>query len=62
MENPNGIYIGNLSFFSTEKSITEFLAECGTITRLFLPRDAEGKNKGQVFFLRELRLLLPPQE
>lgn len=45
MENPNGIYIGNLSFFSTEKSVTEFLAECGTITRLFLPRDAEGKNK-----------------
>lgn len=48
MENPNGIYVGNLSFFTTEESLGEFLGDCGTITRLFLPRDSDGKNKGRV--------------
>ena len=47
MSSPNyGIYVANLSFFTTEETLGNFLSECGTITRVFLPRDSDRKNRG----------------
>jgi hypothetical protein len=42
----NGIWIGNLSFATTDAGLRAFLGGCGAIARVHLAKGPDGRNKG----------------
>ena len=48
----HGIWVGNLNFTTTRKSLFEHFKNCGHINRIKLPVDKQNKNKGYDIMFR----------